>query len=255
MHRYTPLRHVFPRPKAIPMAGEVLIVGEFTLEDLAQIDHWLASTMGEPFDDLPALALDAAPGTRKRRLVTAWDRLSRCPDLGTAEAVDWLNTPEGRAVQVLVACARGGHEIVAGKATELVEAASPAEWAAFDRAAWGVLAWKCLAREIDPDFEAEPVAGQDPYDWGLNLARLAEQAPWTFPDLARLTIGQFRLLCRGGEPEWYRTELKDGETPEQLVARSVAMFAPEDDVPSSRQPDDRALPLDSLGPCQPPPES
>lgn len=228
MHQFTPLRDVLPRPQAITMAGEVHLVAQFTLDDLADLDEWMSVAAGDPMDGLPPAACDPDPSTRRARLVAAWRAMEGVPSVGGPGAAAMLFGPEGRAVQVLLSCARAGREITAEVASRLASECSPAEWAAFDRIAWGVPAWKPIARELDPDFESWVTASDDPHDWGRSLVKACADDPSRLAAMGRLTIGQYRLLCREGEPDWYRCVPKDGETNEQLMARSSAVFRVDD---------------------------
>ena len=131
MHRYTPLREVFPRPRMVVLAGEPVKVGELTLDDLAELDQWLADAAGDPMEDVPPAVCDPDPGTRRRRLVRAWELLAGLPTVGGPGAGTALMTLPGRAVTLLVSCARAGSPVDAGTAAAQAAECSPAEWAAF----------------------------------------------------------------------------------------------------------------------------
>lgn len=239
MRDFTPLRAVFPAPVFVPLGGELYSVAEFTLGDLATLDRWLDSLVDPVADIVPAVC-DPEPDTRKARLVAAWRGLGDRPYLGTDAGAELLDSVEGRAVQLLIACDRAGSPIDAERAMAAVTDATVAEWMAFDRAAWAVPAWRSIARELDPDWwmaSLEESAGNeddDPADWGRTVVRLVMDRGWKLADIQAVTIGQWRLLCRGGKAERYTgPPQRDGESAADWLARSAAVFSlPEEDQES-----------------------
>lgn len=228
MHCRTPIRDVFPQARPLSLGGREVMAGELTLADLAVLDLWLASSVGDPMAGVPPAGADPDPATRRGRMLAAWHCLADRPELGGEAGAYLCGTDAGRAVVLLLASARGGAPLTHAEAMEAVAAATREEWAAFDRAAWGVPEWRALARELDPDFDPPGEDGPaEPFDWGKALCDVAGGDPAKLLACRDLTVSQFKLLCREGRPDHYEMRPRDGETPAELMARYAATFTAE----------------------------
>lgn len=231
-----PLDLIFPRPVLVTLAGEPYKVSELTLGDLATLQSWLRQAAGDPLRDLPPAPLDPEPATRRNRLLDAWRRAKAWPPLvGSDDDVIWLDSPEGRAVFLVLCLGKHDPTMDAEKASGLAAALTAAEWAAVRRVAWGYPPWRELAAELDPEWLAEQRQGSAEADWGESVARVMRLGGYTFEQVERWTPTQLRLYASEGRLGEYRTRPKPGESREEFEARMVATFTP-DPAPAGDSP-------------------
>lgn len=225
MSRPAALDDIFPRPVMVELAGAMYKTGPLTLGDLATLQSWLRQAAPHPLDGLPAPHDDPDPGSRRARLLTAWAAAKSWPPaLGTDEDADLLESPEGRAVFVLVCLGRWDDGFTAERARDLAGRMGPDDWARLRRVAWSIPPWRELAAELDPAWLADQLGPREETDWGRLVAVVIGKAGLDFAAIERWTPTQLRVFCSEGALGEYRAVRLPGETDEQMGERVRGCF-------------------------------
>lgn len=233
MSRPTPLDVIFPRPVFVKLAGKYYRAGPLTLGDLATLQSWLRQAAGDPVRDLSPPLLDRQPATRRRRLVEAWRALKEWPPIVGSDADGtWLNSPEGRAVFLVLVLGRYEDEFKAEDAEDLTERMSPDDWSRLRRLAWGVPAWREIAAELDPVWLDRQIAGSgEGTNWAESVISVMRHGHYTFEEIEEWTPAQLALYCSEGKQSEYRAIRQPHESKEAFEARIADTFrVPEDET-------------------------
>src|SRR5690606_21794497 len=140
---------------------------------------------------------DPEPDTRRRRLVAAWHAAKSWPPrLGSEDDRDYLDSPEGRAVFLVLCLGRWDEGFTAEDAHALASSMGADDWTRLRRVAWGIPPWRELAAEIDPDWAVEQARrAASETEWGEVVAGVMKAFPGvTFDDIAGWTPTQLNLL-------------------------------------------------------------
>ncbi len=189
-----PITRVLPVARALEIGGRALVVEELRLADLAELQAWLEGQVPHPLDGLPPAWADPEPDTRLGRLGAAWEASATWPPrLGSDEGARLLASRQGHAFFVLLAARRRQPGFGLAEALELVDRATPAEWAGLVRSAYAIHPRLEIAAELAPDLS--PGGGSD---WCRSLHRAAEVGN-SYPELAEMTVGQWRNTYSEGK--------------------------------------------------------
>lgn len=177
-----PLTRAIPVPRAMKFGGLAIVAHELRLVDLAELQAFVEDSAGHPLAEMPK----DLEGFR-----AAWHSApSWPPRIGTPEGSAILASPPGRQLFVGLVARRTVDDHLAGA----VGLAGPAEWAAFNRVAWGLSPREEIAGIIAPD--ATPGGGSD---WCEDVAAICERYHMTPAQVGELTVSQYRMLASGGK--------------------------------------------------------
>lgn len=226
MARPAPLDLIFPRPVLVTLAGEPFRASELTLGDLATLQSWLRQAAGHPMEAIPPARSDPEPGTRRARLLAAWRAQKAWPPLlGSDDDAALLDSPEGRAVFLVLCLGRHDPAFDAERASALAARLAEAEWAALRRVAYGLPPWRELAAELDPAWAEDQAAAAGDPDWAAVVCAAVASAGLDYAAIERWTPTQLRLFASGGVLGEYRAAMRPGESKEAFEARMVATFS------------------------------
>jgi hypothetical protein len=204
------------------IGGKTWCFREFTLRELALLQSWLDSSVHQ--------AETGKPPVSRAELLAAWRHCREgAPDVFSSAAANLFCSANGPAVELLVMLRTCDESVTAAVAREMAATLSCNQWQAIREICWGVERWRVLAAALDPDWAAAQLTGSQPVDWGEQITRLVLGGGWTFAKAGQLHISQWRLLCRNGRADHYRTIQKEGELFEDWIARSLRIFADVED--------------------------
>lgn len=226
MPRPAPLDVLFPRPVLVTLAGEPLKAGPLTLGDLATLQSWLRQAAGHPLAGLPPAPLDPDPESRRSRLLAAWHASKSWPPaLGSGHDGPYLDSPEGKAVFLILCLGRWDETFKADKATTLAATMTPSDWSTLRRIAWGIPPWRELAGELDPVWLEQQIKTSEETDWAGAIVKVMRGGHYGFAEVESWTPAQLALYCSEGQVDEYRATVAKGETREEFEARMAATFS------------------------------
>lgn len=212
-----PITSIVPVPRRCPIGGESVMVSEFRLRDIADLQAILDEEWADPIEDVPLVLppdpapQDAAAGDKERflRLVPLYERAeSGPPAYGTAAGNAYFATPEGGACLLWVAGRRHTPGLDPATAAKLYVEATPDEFARVWRIAHGVaslkaiegMLWSCL-----PGGHGDAPDHGKPATWAEMIDELARARQWTYEDVYNLTLSEWIYARNGGKvPETTR---------------------------------------------------
>lgn len=213
---------ILARPLPVTLGGVPYLVGEFTLDDLADLQAWLASRWPDPMaglrDSLDGMGEDDRRAALRAALAEAE---AGPPTWADDRGRDLLCTGEG-ILEVFRIALRRHHPGLAGDALVAVaERTSPAEYAALRRRLYGVNA----VDEVEAAFGASRPGGGEPIPWAQALCEVAEAYPgWTLAYIGSLTLSQVRAVRRGGKPEIRGVPVEPGMDLKRMVREARRKF-------------------------------
>lgn len=229
-HRPVPLDLLFPRPVLVELAGEQFKAGELCLGDLATLQSWLRQAAPHPLADVPPVWAEPEPQTRRGRLLAAWQAAKTWPPLlGSDDDRPYLDSPEGRAVFLVLVLGKWDEAFTAEDATSLAARMGPSDWDRLRRVAWNVAPWRPLAWELDEDWRTDQARKSgEPTDWAGIVASVIKATGLDYAALQSWTPTQLRAVCSEGRHvvDEYRATTKAGETPGEMGERMRRTFGP-----------------------------
>lgn len=202
------LSSLWPSPEPVPLdGGGAVTVRPLTLRDLAALESWAvarARARGETPDRLldEALAHQDDPARRDDLLRRAYDLADTGATALTALVDAELGTPEGYAAWLRLAVV--DPPLDDGPSLDLARSITVADWARIHRAATRPdpldEAAAAIDRAIGVTFPTPPGAARR--DETAKLVMLmAERLGWTLDRFGDLTLAQWGLVLRRGEPD------------------------------------------------------
>lgn len=194
------LLDVLPRPLPLSLGGGTYLVGEFTLDDLADLQAWLVARWEDPMGGLRDRLDGMGEDERRESLRGAIAAAEEGPPTWGDDRRRALLATGAGILEVFRVALRRHHPGLAGEALVAVaERTTPEEYSALQRRLYGVT----------PLDEAEAALGMprgggggEPIPWSQAVCEVAELYPgWTFEHIGSLTLSQVRAARRGGKPE------------------------------------------------------
>lgn len=225
--RSVPLDVLFPRPVLVTLAGIPYRAGPLTLGDLADLQSWLRQAAGHPLAGLPPGHMDPDPSTRRARLVSAWHESKRWPpEVGSGDEPPYLESPEGRAVFLVLCLKRYDDSFTADEAAMLAEEMTAGDWANLRRIAWGIPPWRELAGELDPVWlEHQIKSAADGPGWSEAIVKVMQEGKYGYAEIEKWTPAMLAAYCSEGKAGEYRAVMAPDESREEFVARMLATFS------------------------------
>jgi hypothetical protein len=218
---------LFPQPVLVRLGDASYKAGPLTLGDMAVLQSWLRMAADHPLDDLPPAPLDRTPGTRRARLLAAWQAAKSWPPVvGSGDEGPWLDTPEGRAVFLVLVLGRYDDTFKAENAESLAASMTPEDWARLRRIAWGKPVWRELAAELDPVWRQAQEDGAGDAGWSAAIVSVMRHGHYDYDQIAEWTPAQLALYCSEGKVAEYRAIRRPDESREAFEERVKGTFSP-----------------------------
>lgn len=199
---------LIPRARAVYVdrLGTSVLVGEFTLNDLADLQEALDLVWKDPLAEAEAeiAKLDATQegheAACKQILAGAYEAAEAGPPVyGEASAREYFETREGRALLLWVALRRHNPKIDVEQAAAISLLVTPSEFAQIWRIAHGASSLKAIERLLGLGLAQRPSQSTT---WGELIEEVYQSHPgWTYADVYGLTLSEFVNARRLGKPE------------------------------------------------------
>lgn len=191
------LSRLYPRPREVTLAGRIYRVGEVRVGDLATLQHWLDGRWQDPLDAIRDSLGSMEESELRAALRGIWDECEEGPPTWGDERSDALFATGSGILQIFrSALARYQPELDEEAVTAIAERTSRAEYAALQRAWFGVEPGDEVARmlEVDPGDRGSPIG------WPQAICEVCEAYGWTIEYVETLTISQLCAARRCGKP-------------------------------------------------------
>lgn len=204
---------LFPQPKPMNLGGGQWLVSQYRLRDLGFLENWIASRRPEPFADPGLSSVDAR--TRRLALRRAYERGELpSPRFASEEAERAYATPEGGGWLVWLSLHQCQPDMVHAEAVEIAAAATVAQWAAFERAAWAIDPMDELDAMVNAEMGIRMPEGVRPKE--MNFAKafveVTSHTPMSLKQFGNLTLTQWRAIITGGEAKERSVAVPSGWT-------------------------------------------
>jgi len=200
---------VLPQPTAVRLGGVEYDLLPLRLEEVAQLQRFAAAAVPCPLSPEVRARLDdpATPRPERRRLLRETWRACKAwpPRYGSPAADAAFRSPAGRLFFLGLLLRSSGVEIELPDLVALAGSLLPGELAHAAVVAFGGRPMEELNRRVaielgesieDDDDEDDPDQGD--LNWAEAFARTAEATGWTFEEIGRLRIPQWRAIRSGG---------------------------------------------------------
>lgn len=217
---------VLPQPTAAALGGEPFDLLPLRLEEVAQLQRFVAAAVPCPLSPELRAQLDdpATPRPERRRLLRQAFRACKTwpPRYGSPAADAAFLRPAGRLFFLGLLLRSSGYDPELATLVELDSKLLPGELAHAAVIAFGGRPIEELNRRIgrelgeredDDSDDDDPEQGD--INWAEAFARVAEQTGWTFEEIGRLRIPQWRAIRSGGKEKLRALD----ESEEALVRR------------------------------------
>lgn len=187
------------RPVKIAATGQTLQIGEFTLNDLADLQSALDALWVDPLTEIEGELPTIEGEARRKLLVAAHERAETGPAVyGEPSGNEYYSTPEGAAAFLWVACSKHQPRFSAADAVELMTKVSPGEYSQIWRITHGTETMSTIERMLG--MGAAKRASRT-VTWGETIEQVCKSHPgWTYADVYGLTISEFVNARRLGKP-------------------------------------------------------
>lgn len=131
---------MLPVARVVVLGGAPRAAIELQLRDIAEFQAWLEEAVPHPLADMPPAWCDPEPGTRRSRVLAAWEAAKTWPvRFGSPEGNLLMASDGGRALFLAVCLRKLDARFTAVDAVELLPRVTPQEWSGLSRVAYGVL--------------------------------------------------------------------------------------------------------------------
>lgn len=194
------LAALFPGARTLKLADREYAVSPWRLQDLLELERWIADGAEFPLEGIPSSEDDVEPSTRKRRLRAAMSKAKGWPPaLDSAEGRAALATPHGAAFFLWVAISRDNPALSTEDLPALIEGMSALDWKRLNRTLWCSHPQEEILREIIP----ERFEGADGMTWPQVIDHLATERRMSYAEVLDLTLPEISNMLRRGEPRTY----------------------------------------------------
>ena len=207
------LTRALPTPRVLSLGGQDWLVSELRLRDIAILEAWVEARTPWPTDLLPERDDTDAP-TWSRLLDAAYNAAERWPPrFGDARCTALLNTQDGLAFFVWVAIQRDQPGATIEDARGLVARMGATDWKLLARVLFGGDPMEELLRLME---EGGGAPDRPPVDWEKAVHEVAEMLGITYEAVGEMTLSQFAIARRRGEPLDHGTDVSH-LSPEEIA--------------------------------------
>lgn len=213
------LTTVYSGPRPVRLAGRCVGVREARLRDLAELQAWLDMQWASPLEGLAERLAGLPPEAADALLFDAYAAAQDGPPTwDSAEGQGMLDTPAGLRVLLGIVARSSG---LVDELAEATPTLTPAEYAAIRWAFFGRRDTLAIAAMLG--VPPSPPRGKI-LSWGEAICDLECRPGWDREKVANLTLSEFGMYRRGGEPIDPAIQ-GDWDTLTRLAARQKAADA------------------------------